>query len=182
MITTKPLCWLAALGLLSSFQSYGVVYSEAQTAAITENMQHALAVENTGIVNEGHIHDIYQFYASNKLAVGIDDHYLHTFFAKDDNTISYMGKQSIGEEDYYSNRDNISLSPDAKFMYLKKRKDNIYQIEVMSLDSENKEWETKFTYTSIGTQYSNTRRKLAKICLPKTIINTVRGQGYSFLC
>ncbi|TVP16291.1 response regulator transcription factor [Shewanella sp. KCT] len=29
---------------------------------------------------------------------------------------------------------------------------------------------------------SNTRRKLAKICLPKTIINTVRGQGYSFLC
>ncbi|QYJ83330.1 putative Ig domain-containing protein [Shewanella aegiceratis] len=152
MITTKPLCWLAALGLLSSFQSYGVVYSEAQTAAITENMQHALAVENTGIINEGHIHDIYQFYASNKLAVGIDDHYLHTFFAKNDNTISYMGKQSIGEEDYYSNRDNISLSPDAKFMYLKKSKDNIYQIEVMTLDSENKEWETKFTYTSIGTQ------------------------------
>ncbi|MXR67321.1 response regulator [Shewanella sp. JBTF-M18] len=29
---------------------------------------------------------------------------------------------------------------------------------------------------------SNTRRKLAKISLPKTIINTVRGQGYSFLC
>jgi two-component system response regulator CpxR len=27
---------------------------------------------------------------------------------------------------------------------------------------------------------SNTRRKLADIKLPKTLINTVRGQGYSF--
>ncbi|WP_160793912.1 putative Ig domain-containing protein [Shewanella insulae] len=151
MITTKPLCWLAALGLLSSFQSYGVVYNEAQTTAITEHMQHALAVENTGVINEGHIHDIYQFYASNKLAVGVDNHYLHTFFANDDNTISYMGKQSIGKEDYYNNRDNISLSPDAKFMYLKKREDSHYQIEVMSLDSDNKVWQTKFTYISIGT-------------------------------
>ena len=152
MITTKPLCWLAALGLLSSFQSYGVVYNEAQTTAITENMQHALAVENAGVINEGRIHDIYQIYASNKLAVGVDNHYLHTFFAKDDNTISYMGKQSIGKEDYYNNRDNISLSPDAKFMYLMNMEDSHYQIAVMTLDSENKVWENKFTYTSIGTQ------------------------------
>lgn len=27
---------------------------------------------------------------------------------------------------------------------------------------------------------SNTRRKLAKIALPKSLINTVRGKGYSF--
>ena len=27
---------------------------------------------------------------------------------------------------------------------------------------------------------SNTRRKLANIALPKTLINTVRGRGYSF--
>lgn len=27
---------------------------------------------------------------------------------------------------------------------------------------------------------SNTRRKLANTCLPKSLINTVRGQGYSF--
>ena len=29
---------------------------------------------------------------------------------------------------------------------------------------------------------SNTRRKLANMCLPKSLINTVRGQGYSFIC
>ncbi|MFV7784537.1 response regulator transcription factor [Shewanella marisflavi] len=29
---------------------------------------------------------------------------------------------------------------------------------------------------------SNTRRKLANISLPKSLINTVRGQGYSFIC